>query len=184
MADHRSPTNSAAAANGPSEAARIRRATTLDAELLANHRAAVWHEADGWSQDALDRQIPLWAAFFRAHVARGTYVAFIAEDGERIVGSGGLLVYLAIPRPGSDSDRAGRVQSVYVLPDARRRGIARAVVTRIVEHARTAPLISLVLHPTDQARALYLSLGFESADEMMLRFRRGSPQVSERMEVS
>ncbi len=132
----------------------------------------MWHEVGEWSLAALEKQIPIWTAFFREHVARETYVAFIAEEDDRVVASGGLLVYLAIPRPGLESERAGRVQSVYVIPEARRRGVARAIVNRLVDHARAVPLISVVLHPSDEARALYLSLGFEPADELQLRFTK------------
>ena len=89
-------------------------------------------------------------------------------DG-RAVGSGALLVQLTIPRPGVPSDRAGRVQSVYIEPAARLRGIARAVMDRIIAYAKDAQLVSLSLHPSDDARPLYAALGFEAADEMTLR---------------
>jgi len=42
-------------------------------------------------------------------------------------------------------------------------------VQAIVELARHKQLTSLVLHPTDAARALYAEFGFKPADEMMLR---------------
>jgi GNAT superfamily N-acetyltransferase len=147
----------------------IRRARDADAGLLAEHRAAVWVEADHWTDAELQPQIPVWRDFFRRCMRDDSYAAFIAEEAGTVLGSGGLLVYLTIPRPGFDSDRAGRVQSVYVAPFARRRGVARALVQHIVDLARRNKLTSLVLHPTDAARALYADFGFEAADEMMLR---------------
>lgn len=147
----------------------IRPATFLDADLLAQHRAAVWHEVGEWSRADLAPQIPLWAAFFHDHVTRGSYAAFIAEDGVRVIGSGAVLIHLSIPRPGSASDKSGRVQSVYVEPAQRGKGVARAIMDRILAFARDAQLIGLSLHPSDQARGLYAALGFEAADEMMLR---------------
>jgi GNAT superfamily N-acetyltransferase len=147
----------------------IRRAVPADADLLARHRAAVWIEVGDWSALALEPQIPIWAAFFATHIAQATYVAFIAEDGGRVVASGAMLVQLSVPRPGSASDRNGRVHSVYVEPDARRRGIARAIMEQLLGYARSASFIALTLHPSDEARALYGNLGFEAADEMTLR---------------
>ena len=38
----------------------------------------------------------------------------------------------------------------------------------LLAYARDAGLISLSLHPSDAARALYVSLGFTAADEMRL----------------
>ena len=148
----------------------IRRALPEDAPLLANHRANVWHEVGDWSRTDLERQVPHWIAFFRTCLAEETYIAFIAEIDGRAIASGGLLVYLTIPRPGSNADRSGRVQSVYVEPQARRNGVARAIMTAILAAGRAYPLVAITLHPSDEARGLYASLGFTAADEMTLSF--------------
>lgn len=151
----------------------IRRASAADAALLAEHRARVWHEVGDWDEAAMTAQIPIWTAWMREAVASGQYVSFVAEEHGIALASGSLLIYTAIPRPGSSSDREGRVQSVYVLPDARRRGIARALMAAIMDYARDAALIRLVLHPSDEARPLYESLGFAALDEMGLRLTAG-----------
>jgi GNAT superfamily N-acetyltransferase len=147
----------------------IRRATPDDAALLAEHRARVWREVGGHSEESMAAQVPVWTAWFHDAVADGTYVSFVAEENGEPIASGSLLVHAAIPRPGWPSDREGRVQSVYVAPHARRRGIARALMAELSGYARAAMLIRLVLHPSDDARPLYASLGFEQLDEMGLR---------------
>jgi GNAT superfamily N-acetyltransferase len=148
----------------------IRRASPFDAQTLAQHRAAVWHEVGDWSAADLEPQVPVWAEFFRGCLADASYVAFIVEESGSAVASGGILVHLTIPRPGSPSDRAGRIQSVYVVPAARRRGVARAIMERLLAYAREKRLVGLTLHPSDEARHLYSGLGFEPADEMRLHF--------------
>ncbi len=147
----------------------IRAAGPSDAELLAEHRAAVWHEVGAASREDLILQRPIWATFFRDRLRDATYAAFVAEEAGAPVGSGGILIHTAIPRPYAFSDRAGRVLSLYVEPARRRRGIARTIVGRLIAYAREARLVSLTLHPTDDARPLYRSVGFEAADEMVLR---------------
>jgi GNAT superfamily N-acetyltransferase len=147
----------------------IRQAVPEDAALLAEHRARVWREVGDWDDEAMARQVPVWTSWFHDAVADGRYRSWIAEENGDAIASGSLLVYAAIPRPGSTADREGRVQSVYVVPVARRRGIARALMAAIVEYARAAPLIRLVLHPSDEARPLYAGLGFSELDEMGLR---------------
>lgn len=114
-------------------------------------------------------QVPVWTAWFHEAVADGTYVAFIAEENGEAIASGAVLVHVAIPRPSWPSDREGRVQSVYVVPHARRRGIARALMAEIVDYAHAAMLIRLMLHPSEEARPLYASLGFEQLDQMGLQ---------------
>ena len=146
----------------------IREAVPEDAALLAEHRARVWREVGDWGEEPMSRQIPVWTSWFHDAVADGRYRSWIAVENGEAIASGSLLVYTAIPRPGSAADREGRVQSVYVAPVARRRGIARALMATIVEYARAAPLIRLVLHPSDEARPLYAGLGFSDLDEMGL----------------
>jgi GNAT superfamily N-acetyltransferase len=147
----------------------IRRAAPDDASLLAEHRARVWREVGGWGDAPMAAQVPIWTAWFHDALAAGTYVSFIADEEDEAIASASLLIQAAIPRPGAPSDREGRVQSVYVRPEARRRGIARALMERLMEHARTASLIRLTLHPSDEARPLYAAMGFSDLDEMGLR---------------
>ncbi len=146
----------------------LRRAVPDDAPLLAEHRGRVWREVGDWDEEPIAAMIPVWTAWMREAVEEGTYVAWIAEDaaGEP-VGSGAVLVHLAIPRPGFPSDREGRVQSVYVRPRERKRGIARAIMADVIDYARTAMLIRLTLHPSDEARSLYAALGFTDLDVNM-----------------
>jgi ribosomal protein S18 acetylase RimI-like enzyme len=147
----------------------LRRATPGDAALLAQHRASVWHEVGDWDEALLAPQIPIWTAWFRDALEADTYVSFVAEEDGAAIASGSLLIQVAIPRPGFASDREGRVQSVYVVPAARQRGVANALMDAILEYARSARLIRLTLHPSDEARGLYESLGFAALDEMGLR---------------
>jgi len=147
----------------------LRSATPDDADLLARHRAAVWEEVGDWDAASMARQIPVWRAYFERALAEGTYLAVIASDDGAVAGSGAILIQAALPRPRFESVRSGRMQSVYVVPSARRRGVARAIVERLLDWARSERLISLTLHPSDEARPLYASLGFAAADEMQLR---------------
>ena len=153
----------------------LRRATPGDAALLAQHRAHVWHEVGDWDEAPLAAQVPIWTAWFRDALDAGTYISFVAEEDGAPIASGSMLVHVAIPRPGFPSDREGRVQSVYVIPTARRRGVAHALMAAITEYARTAMLIRLVLNPADAARTLYESLGFVALDEMGLRLTGETP---------
>jgi GNAT superfamily N-acetyltransferase len=148
----------------------LRRATAGDAPLLAEHRGRVWREVGDWDEEPIAAVIPVWTAWMREAVSEATYVAWIVEDAEgEVLGSGAVLVHVAIPRPGFPSDREGRVQSVYVVPNARRRGIAHAVMAEVMDYARAAMLIRLTLHPSEEARPLYAALGFSELDEMGLR---------------
>jgi GNAT superfamily N-acetyltransferase len=146
----------------------IRRATPDDAALLARHRGLVCLAVYGWDEATVDAQMPVWTAFFTDMLAESRYLGWVAHDGETVLGSGALLVNAIVPRPGHAGDRYGRVHSVWVEPAARRQGIARAIMLALIDYARTAMLVRLVLHPSDVARPLYAALGFTQQDEMAL----------------
>jgi GNAT superfamily N-acetyltransferase len=149
----------------------IRRATSADAALLGEHRGNVWRDAGRHTDAEVLPQIPVWAAWLAGAIEDGSYVAWIAADaGGAAVGSAGLLLRATLPRPGFPADRDGRVHSVYVIPELRRRGIARALMAELIDFARSSSLIQLVLHPSDDGRPLYLGLGFVAIEEMALRF--------------
>jgi GNAT superfamily N-acetyltransferase len=147
----------------------IRRADAADASLLSEHRARVWTEAGGWRDDELVDVVPVWAEFIRDAIETGEYISWIAEEKGTAIGSGSLLVHRSLPRPNHEGDREGRVHGLYVVPAARKRGIARAIVEEIIAYAREHAFIRLTLHPTDEARSLYAALGFVAVDEMALR---------------
>jgi GNAT superfamily N-acetyltransferase len=146
----------------------IRRATPSDAPLLAQHRVLLWREVGGWGEE-LQPQIAVWTSWMRAALGDGRLLAWIAEDDGAPVASAALLIAPAVPRPSSPAEHEGRVHGVYVEPSARRRGLARALMGALLAHARAYPLVRLVLHPSDEARPLYATLGFLPLDEVVLR---------------
>ena len=56
--------------------------------------------------------------------------------------------------------------NVYTEPEFRRQGIARRLLTTMLEWAAQNGVDSVILHATDAARPLYASLGFEPTNEM------------------
>jgi GNAT superfamily N-acetyltransferase len=64
--------------------------------------------------------------------------------------------------------RRGNVLNVYVRPERRRRGIARALVETALEWTRANGVDCVILHASDAGRTLYESLGFTATNEMRL----------------
>ena len=84
-----------------------------------------------------------------------------AFEGSHLVGMTGFYRELRAPR-----QHKAQIWGVYVRPSHRGRGVGRALLTAVVEKARTVAglrLLQLSVSMTQQpARALYLSLGFRS----------------------
>lgn len=89
----------------------------------------------------------------------GIPVAFVAVDGDALLGSASLVFQDLETRP----EIGPWLASVYVAPAYRRRGIASALVGRVVEEARDLGVPRLYLFTTDQER-LYARLGWHPVE--------------------
>ena len=91
-------------------------------------------------------------------------VALIAEEDGRALG----FVFCVL---GDRGRKTAHVTDIYVRPEARRRGIGRALLAELVAPAREAELehVSLeVLVRNPDARRLYERLGFTPVDMFMV----------------
>lgn len=142
-----------------SDAITIRDATRSDVEFLRDcNLAMAWEsEKKRLDGDVLTRGI---VAVFD-HPERGFYL--VAERDGRAVGS------LLITHEWSDWRNGGWwwIQSVYVMPDARRGGVFSAMYSEVETRARAgAGVIGLRLYvekENTRAQATYSALGMEPA---------------------
>ena len=71
------------------------------------------------------------------HMADGTFVSWLAiDEGEKIIGTGGMSFVEKPPYFGCPNGRIGLLSSMYTDPHYRRRGIAKELLTRVVDEAR------------------------------------------------
>jgi len=111
-------------------------------------------------------------AFWRDKIApaaqTGACRVLVARDEGRIVGT----VQLDLATPPNQPHRA-EVRKLLVDPEARRLGIAKALMTAIEEEARQEGRTLLTLDTTtgDAAEPLYLSIGYTKVGEIP-RFSR------------
>ena len=108
----------------------------------------------------------------------------VALDGERIVGSATLEL---VSRVEPDDDpplqpEEAHIRMLGVQPEARRRGVARALLQACFAHARRAGKSFMTLHTTERmrdAQAMYVAMGFQRLDDrvfpdgfVLLTYRR------------
>jgi len=137
----------------------LRRADPADAAVVAANNRAMAVETEDVALDPL--RVAAGVAAVLADPAKGFYL--LAELGGRVVGQ------LLVTFEWSDW-RNGTfwwIQSVYVDPAVRRRGVYRALYDHVLESARAAPdvcgLRLYVHHDNARAAATYAALGMERA---------------------
>jgi ribosomal protein S18 acetylase RimI-like enzyme len=82
-----------------------------------------------------------------------------ADEGEPIA-SIGLVVHSVPPSPFNRVGREGYIMNLVTLPAWRRRGIARALLSHVIEVLRAEAVPVVSLHATSDGRELYEELGF------------------------
>jgi GNAT superfamily N-acetyltransferase len=161
----------------PGPAFRIRQATPADAGVIARHRAAMFQDMGQLPPEAFEPLRANAERFLSEALARGEYLGWLlAAETEpaRILAGAGVQLRQVLPHPvdlgqGRVGVAAGRhaiVLNVYTEPEWRRQGLAVLLMERVLEWARAERLDRLVLHASDEGRALYQRLGFVPANEM------------------
>lgn len=103
---------------------------------------------------------PALMDYYTRHMADGTFVAWLAIDGERIVGTGGMSFVEKPPYFGCPSGKMGLLSSMFTDPGYRRRGIARELLSRVVEEARKYGCGTVQITASDMGVLLYTDFGF------------------------
>lgn len=121
-----------------------------------------WHDVSA-TDTQFDERFHEWWRSERHH--RRATVALTSE--ERPVGMANALIYSRMPSPGRPPARWLYAANVFLSPEFRRQGIASALMSERVEHARAEGMVRVVLAPSEMSKPLYRFLGFRVADDLM-----------------
>lgn len=98
--------------------------------------------------------------FYERHLADGSHIAGLALLDGHAVGCGAICLYDEMPSPDNANGRCAYVMNVYTVPEARGCGIARAVISWLIDQAKQAGAGKIYLETTDAAHHLYVEAGF------------------------
>jgi len=113
---------------------------------------------------------PSLHSYYERHLSDGTFVSWLALDGSDIVATSGLSVVEKPPYFGCPTGRIGLISSMYTKPAYRRQGIARELLTRLMDDARSKGCGTLQITASDMGVHLYRSCGFtHNGNFMQLR---------------
>lgn len=103
---------------------------------------------------------PALKDYYMRHMADGTFVSWLALDGEKIIGTSGMSFVEKPPYFGCPSGRIGLLSSMFTNPDYRRKGIARELLHRVIEEARAYGCGIVQITASDLGVKLYTDYGF------------------------
>ena len=145
-------------------------ATPADLDTILRHRSEMFREMGG----DYDRTRPHYQeasrTYFEAALRDGSYYGIFCEKEGRILAGGGVVIAAWPGSPMNYSPRRAWILNIYVEPEHRRQGLARAIMQQLIDWCRTSGFESVALHSSEEGRPLYDKLGFKATNEMRLRF--------------
>lgn len=103
---------------------------------------------------------PALIGYYNRHMADGTFVSWLAVDGDRIVGTSGMSFVEKPPYFSCPNGKIGLLSSMFTANDYRRQGIAKELLTRVVNEAKEYGCGCVQITASDMGVLLYTDFGF------------------------
>lgn len=146
----------------------LRPATRADLPTLVLHRRLMWEAMGTLAPGQADPTEPAYAAWVERLMGEGRLAAWVVDGPAGPMASGCVYLQEVHPRPGHPGPWCPYLLSMFTAPEARGRGLARAIVREAVAWSRERSQTRLALHASEAGRPLYESLGFAASPEMRL----------------
>lgn len=111
--------------------------------------------------------VPALNEYYTRHMLDGTFISWIAIDGNKIIGTSGMSFVEKPPYFGCPSGKIGLLSSMFTDPDYRRKGIAKELLSRVINDARDYGCETVQITASDMGVKLYIDFGFVHNDNFM-----------------
>ena len=147
----------------------FRIATAGDIDLMMSSRLEMLHVVNDLNDDYefSDELID----YSRDYFLNGDQTTVVALDGQTVIGCASMSYMTIMPTFSHPTGKRAHLMNVYTNSDYRRHGIARRMVTMLIDDAWGKGATEISLDATESGRPLYESLGFKDSKECMLLVR-------------
>lgn len=145
-------------------AIKYKRLTETELETFIEMRINQLRE-EGANED-IDLK-PALRDYYNRHMEAGTFVSWLAVDGDKIVGTSGMSFVEKPPYFGCPSGKMGLLSSMFTSKDYRRQGIAKELLSKVVNEAKEYGCGTVQITASDMGVLLYTDFGFEKNGNFM-----------------
>lgn len=110
---------------------------------------------------------PALRDYYTRHMTDGTFISWIALDNEKNVGTSGISIVEKPPYFGCPSGKIGLLSSMFTVKSYRRKGIAKELLSRIVNEAREKGCGTIQITASNMGVYLYSDFGFVKNNNFM-----------------
>lgn len=146
---------------------KIRPAVVADIPTLVELRAGMFQSMGSTDPKDIEQLRKDSYEYMIRKLPSGEFLAWVADVKGQVVASGALVIRSGPPTIRNRRGLEGYVMSVFTVPEWRKQGIARAIMTAVLNYLRLKGIPAVTLRASEQGRPLYLSLGFTTDERFM-----------------
>lgn len=142
----------------------FRKATIDDVETLVKLRKKQLLDEGSCTAKDLDQEL---ADYFSYGLLNNTFISWLAVEDNEVIATSGVCFY-RIPPSYTTTGKVAYITNMFTLPSHRRKGIASALLEKIICEARSAGYSIAMLHSSSDGKYLYPKFGFMDSEGYML----------------
>lgn len=104
--------------------------------------------------------VPALKSYYQRHMADGTFISWLAVGNGKIIGTSGMSIVEKPPYFGCPTGKIGLLSSMFTDKAYRRMGIAKELLSRVVNEAREQGCGTVQITASDMGVLLYSDFGF------------------------
>ena len=112
----------------------------------------------------IDRELSI---FFKSKLTDGTLIQWLVEDHEEIIACGAVLFYDFPPSYTNKTGKKAYISNMYTTESYRGQGIAKKLLTKLVEEAKMSGVSKLWLVASEMGKPVYKKFGFMETDDYL-----------------
>ena len=143
-------------------------ATAEDIPELARLRYELYAEQEVGVAESAEAYRERFAAFATGALASEDWRAWVARDGDRLVGAMWLQSVRRVPVPGKRAGPIAYLTNVYVEPEHRNAGVGAQMLARLTAWCRGEGSSLVIVWPTERSRRFYGRAGFTRPGEPLV----------------
>lgn len=98
--------------------------------------------------------------FFILNIQTGAFVGMVAIFKENVLAYGAMLIKNVPGDMNSTMYKEADIFNMYTIPEARKMGISKMILQKLIEKAKEQDIVKLSLHTSTDGEKLYRSFGF------------------------
>lgn len=110
---------------------------------------------------------PALKDYYKRHMADGTFISWLALDGDKIIGTSGMSFVEKPPYFSCPNGRIGILSSMFTENEYRRKGIANELLSKVIKEAKEYDCGNVQITASDMGVLLYTDFGFKKNGNFM-----------------